>query len=143
MRTRRKPAASGWRVVETGAILRHGVGRRQPKWNNLDRNHRRDFFRGRRRADRLLVLAEALAALDDRLRGFIRALAGVAGRGAFSAIVDHFVAALEVNDRAVLVGAPLTGLEWWPIEEFTKRWRFQGVVLRRVQNLPAAASPRP
>jgi hypothetical protein len=50
---------------------------------------------------------------------------------------------LEVNDRAVLVGAPLTGLEWWPIEEFTKRWRFQGVVLRRVQNLPAAASPRP
>jgi hypothetical protein len=49
----------------------------------------------------------------------------------FGFLVDHFVTVLEVTDTEVIVGDPLTGLDRLPHDEFLKKWRFTGIVLKR------------
>ncbi len=55
----------------------------------------------------------------------------------FDFLVDHYVTVLEVTDSEVVVGDPLNGLDKMTYDEFRRKWRFVGVVLR----LRAAASP--
>ncbi len=45
--------------------------------------------------------------------------------------VDHWVAVLEVTDSEVVVGDPLGGLRRLSYDEFSKQWRFIGIVLKR------------
>lgn len=49
----------------------------------------------------------------------------------YSLFVDHYVAVLEVTDTQVVVGDPLEGLRRLPYDEFLKKWRYKGVVLKR------------
>jgi len=49
----------------------------------------------------------------------------------YSLLVDHWVTVLEVTDSQVIIGDPLGGLERISHEEFEKKWRFQGIVLKR------------
>ena len=49
----------------------------------------------------------------------------------FGFMVDHWVTVLEVTDSEVIVGDPLNGLEKLSYDEFRKKWRFEGVVLKR------------
>jgi predicted double-glycine peptidase len=46
-------------------------------------------------------------------------------------MVDHWVAVLEVTDAEVVVGDPLGGLRRLSYAEFSKQWRFIGIVLQR------------
>lgn len=46
-------------------------------------------------------------------------------------MVDHWVAVLEVTDSEVIVGDPLGGLRRLSYDEFSKQWRFIGIVLKR------------
>ena len=46
-------------------------------------------------------------------------------------MVDHWVTVLEVTDSEVIVGDPLGGLDRLSYDEFAKKWRFVGIVLRR------------
>jgi len=48
----------------------------------------------------------------------------------FALFIDHYVTVLEVADDFVVIGDPLTGRERLSREEFVRRWRFNGVVLR-------------
>ena len=59
----------------------------------------------------------------------------------YGLLVDHYVAILEVNDREVVIGDPLVGKQTCTREEFAKRWRFTGVVLRRA-GLSEAGAPQ-
>jgi len=49
----------------------------------------------------------------------------------YNLIVDHWVTVLEVTDSQVVIGDPLGGLERISYEEFEKKWRFVGIVLKR------------
>jgi predicted double-glycine peptidase len=49
----------------------------------------------------------------------------------FSFIVDHYVTVLDVQKDRVVVGDPAAGLLTYTREQFERRWRFRGVVLRR------------
>lgn len=49
----------------------------------------------------------------------------------FGFLVDHYVTVLEVNDKEIVVGDPLSGKEKYSHEAFARRWRSSGVVLRR------------
>ena len=49
----------------------------------------------------------------------------------FSFLLDHYVTVLDVDDRTVTVGNPLTGKRTVNHAEFAKPWRFVGVILRR------------
>lgn len=49
----------------------------------------------------------------------------------YSLLEDHWVTVLEVNRSEVIVGDPLAGLTRLSYDEFCKRWRFIGIVLRR------------
>jgi hypothetical protein len=55
----------------------------------------------------------------------------------FDFLVDHYVTVLEVTDSEVVVGDPLNGLDKMTYDQFRRKWRFVGVVLR----LRATASP--
>ncbi len=46
-------------------------------------------------------------------------------------MVDHWVTVLEVTDSEVVVGDPLNGLGRIPYDDFSKKWRFMGIVLQR------------
>lgn len=46
-------------------------------------------------------------------------------------LTDHFVAVLNVSDKSVLVGDPLSGRSEVSHEEFAKNWRYCGIVLER------------
>lgn len=46
-------------------------------------------------------------------------------------MVDHWVTVLEVTDSEVVVGDPLGGLDRLSYQDFAKKWRFVGIVLRR------------
>jgi predicted double-glycine peptidase len=48
--------------------------------------------------------------------------------------VDHYVTILEVRDAEILVGDPFHGLRTFTRDEFEKKWRFVGVVLKRNGN---------
>ena len=49
----------------------------------------------------------------------------------FGFMVDHYVTVLEVTDSEVVIGDPLNGLDRISRDEFLKKWRFAGVVLKR------------
>jgi len=49
----------------------------------------------------------------------------------FGFLVDHFVTVLQVADTEVIVGDPLTGLDRLSYDDFLKKWRFTGIVLKR------------
>jgi hypothetical protein len=42
--------------------------------------------------------------------------------------VDHYVTVLEVNDREIIVGDPVSGISSYSPDEFKKKWRFCGIV---------------
>ncbi|MDR3460577.1 MAG: cysteine peptidase family C39 domain-containing protein [Verrucomicrobiae bacterium] len=46
-------------------------------------------------------------------------------------MVDHWVTVLEVTDAEVVVGDPLGGLGRMSYDDFLKRWRFIGIVMKR------------
>ncbi len=48
----------------------------------------------------------------------------------FALFIDHYVTVLEVTADSVVIGDPLSGRERLSREEFVRRWRFNGVVLR-------------
>jgi predicted double-glycine peptidase len=48
----------------------------------------------------------------------------------FNIVTDHYVTVLEVNDREVIVGDPLSGIEKLSHDDFKNKWRFSGVVLK-------------
>jgi predicted double-glycine peptidase len=50
----------------------------------------------------------------------------------YALFVDHYVTVLEVTDKEVVVGDPLEGLKRMSYDEFRKKWRFEGVVLKRL-----------
>jgi hypothetical protein len=50
--------------------------------------------------------------------------------------IDHYVTVLEVRSDQVIAGDPSLGLVSFSREEFLKKWRFVGVVLKRKQPLP-------
>jgi predicted double-glycine peptidase len=45
--------------------------------------------------------------------------------------IDHYVAVLEVTDDKVIIGDPLAGKQKLSYEDFKKKWRFVGIVLKR------------
>jgi predicted double-glycine peptidase len=47
--------------------------------------------------------------------------------------VDHYVAVLEVTDDHIVVGDPARGRCTFTHQEFRDKWRFEGVVLKRLQ----------
>jgi ABC-type bacteriocin/lantibiotic exporter with double-glycine peptidase domain len=49
----------------------------------------------------------------------------------FGLFLDHWLTVLEVTDREVVVGDPLSGEVRLTHDEFLARWRFIGVTLRR------------
>jgi predicted double-glycine peptidase len=49
----------------------------------------------------------------------------------YSFLVDHYVTVLEVTDSDVVVADPLKGLYSIPYDDFLKKWRFNGIVLKR------------
>ena len=49
----------------------------------------------------------------------------------FNFMIDHFVAVLDVTDKAVIVGDPLNGRTELPFEDFEKKWYYTGIVLKR------------
>lgn len=49
----------------------------------------------------------------------------------FGLLVDHYVAVLEVNEHAIIVGDPSRGKASYTHEEFSRKWRFIGVVLKK------------
>lgn len=55
-------------------------------------------------------------------------------------LVDHYVTVLEVNDRRVVYGDPLTGRKMLSHEEFRDKWRSCGIALKR---LPAGEADVP
>src|SRR5262249_23801319 len=46
-------------------------------------------------------------------------------------MVDHWVTVLEVTDTEVVIGDPLGGLRHLSYDDFSKQWRFIGIVLTR------------
>ena len=46
-------------------------------------------------------------------------------------LLDHCIAVLEVSDRMITVGDPVSGRRLIPYEQFRKIWRFTGIVLKR------------
>ena len=49
----------------------------------------------------------------------------------FGLLVDHYVAVLEVTDQEIIVADPFLGKMKYSPEEFAKKWRYSGVVLKR------------
>lgn len=50
----------------------------------------------------------------------------------FGLFLDHWLTVLEVTDREVIVGDPISGIAHLTHDEFRQRWRFVGVTVRRV-----------
>ncbi len=50
----------------------------------------------------------------------------------FGLLVDHYVAVLAVTDREVVVGDPFLGRATYTHQQFQKKWRFAGIVLKRM-----------
>ncbi len=49
----------------------------------------------------------------------------------FGLMVDHYLVILEVTDNTVVVGDPISGKAVLSHQQFAKKWRFSGVVLKR------------
>ena len=61
----------------------------------------------------------------------------------YAIMVDHWVTVLEVTDTEVVVGDPLGGLSRLSYDEFLKKWRFIGIVLKRNGLAMASGKPIP
>jgi len=48
-----------------------------------------------------------------------------------SLFLDHYLTVLKVTDNVIIVGDPSRGLRAISLEDFSKKWRFIGVVLKR------------
>lgn len=57
----------------------------------------------------------------------------------FGLMVDHYLVILEVTDKTVVVGDPLSGKAILTHEEFAKKWRFSGIVVSRDGAVPQRA----
>ncbi|MBN2182703.1 MAG: hypothetical protein JW715_12395 [Sedimentisphaerales bacterium] len=51
-----------------------------------------------------------------------------------SFFVDHFIAVLEVTDDRVVVGDPIVGSYEYTYEQFRDKWRFVGIVLKKIKS---------
>ena len=49
----------------------------------------------------------------------------------YGVFVDHWVTVLEATDSEVVVADPLGGLVRFSHQDFAKKWRFIGIVLKR------------
>jgi predicted double-glycine peptidase len=49
----------------------------------------------------------------------------------FGLLVDHYVTLLEITDKNVIVGDPIQGKLCYSHEQFSKKWRFVGLILSR------------
>ena len=47
-------------------------------------------------------------------------------------LVDHYVTVVAFTNSEVVVGDPLNGLDRMSCDEFLKKWRFTGIVLKRL-----------
>lgn len=63
----------------------------------------------------------------DELKGASPTLAVIK----YGFMVDHWVTVLEVTDSEVVVGDPLGGLSRISYQDFAKKWRFIGLILKR------------
>ncbi len=54
----------------------------------------------------------------------------------FGLFLDHWLTVLEVTDRAVIVGDPISGIVHLTHEDFMARWRLIGVTLSRTADRP-------
>lgn len=54
----------------------------------------------------------------------------------YDLMTDHFVAILDVTNKQVVVGDPLSGKTTYSYEDFAKLWRFCGICLKLNQRLP-------
>jgi hypothetical protein len=52
----------------------------------------------------------------------------------WSTLVDHWVAVLEAGDGRLVLGDPVAGKSVVSYEEFERRWRFNGIRLRRAES---------
>ena len=52
----------------------------------------------------------------------------------YSFWVDHYVTVLEVKDEEIVAGDPFHGLRRFSRDEFERKWRFVGIVLKRKMN---------
>ena len=57
----------------------------------------------------------------------------------FGLFVDHYVAVLDVTDTEIIVGDPFRGKMSYTHDEFAKKWRFVGVVLKKANGQKLAA----
>ena len=51
-----------------------------------------------------------------------------------SSAVDHYTAVLEVTEDKVIAGDPIVGKKEWTYEDFRKKWRFVGIIIKRIPN---------
>ena len=49
----------------------------------------------------------------------------------YAFLLDHYATVLEVTDETITVGDPLTGKATLTHDEFARKWRFVGVVVKR------------
>ncbi len=49
----------------------------------------------------------------------------------YSFLIDHYVTVLDVNENKVIIGDPLAGKKELTYEEFKKKWRSVGIVLKK------------
>ncbi|MBN2590302.1 MAG: hypothetical protein JXA96_10605 [Sedimentisphaerales bacterium] len=49
----------------------------------------------------------------------------------FSFLIDHYITVLKVKDDEVIIGNPATGKEILSFEEFKKKWRSVGIVVKK------------
>ena len=57
----------------------------------------------------------------------------------FGLFVDHYVTVLEVTDSEIIVGDPFRGKMSCTHDEFARKWRFVGVVLKKANGQKLAA----
>jgi predicted double-glycine peptidase len=51
-----------------------------------------------------------------------------------SFVMDHYTAVLEVTEDKVIAGDPIVGKKEWTYEDFRKKWRFVGIIIKRIPN---------
>ncbi|NLH15569.1 MAG: hypothetical protein GX455_03210 [Phycisphaerae bacterium] len=49
----------------------------------------------------------------------------------YAPLVDHYITLMEFRDDVIVAGDPAVGLQYLPYEDFQKRWRNIGIVVKR------------
>jgi hypothetical protein len=49
----------------------------------------------------------------------------------FSFLIDHYITVMEITDEHVIVGDPLKGKHTYTHDEFNRKWRRAGIVIKR------------